>query len=247
MGLPRDDRERKFCERWLVHFDHVRAWREAGYKFPEKNSGSHTARAVKLLERLSPYLKPFQEAKAREIAKKMVVDDEQVLLSMSRKAVFDPGDFVETAATPKTRVFAGDDGKEKTETVEWYGKPVFAARLKPFHELTPEQRMSVEIVGDSGGEVRYRLPDVKEQHQYLTSIGRQFGMFLEKLITERHYHRHSHAHLDLKEVPTAELQQLTKKLLPYVGQEYASQLGFTPEDIEDARKASDLVAANGKA
>jgi hypothetical protein len=243
LGVPRTDRDRKFCERWLVHFDHKRAYKEAGFSM----NRAGPAEAAKKLEQFTEYLRPFKEAKAREVAKVLVVEQEDVLKAMSRKAVFDPGDFVETSDTAKTQTVSDPETGELIEQpVVWEGKPIFASRLKPFESLTSEQRQTVEIVADSGGEVRYRLPSIREQHTHLISLGRQYGMFIEKLITERHLHRHNHAHMQLDGVPTAKLEDLTLELLPYVGAEFATQLGFTQQDIEEARRATDLVAANGK-
>jgi hypothetical protein len=243
LGIPNNERERAFCKAWLKHYDHKRAYVEAGYS----NDSNSPVRALKMLERFTEHLRPLREAKAREVAKLLVVEDQDILKGMSAKAVFDPGDFVQRAPTPKTvTVLDPKTGKEREQPLEWYGEPVFASRLKPFEQLTPQQRAVVEIVGDSSGEVTYRLPNIREQHMYLTSTGRQFGMFLEKLITERHFHKHNHAHLELTNVPTQQLQVLTTQLLPFVGAEFANQLGFTQEDIEDARAATDLVAANGK-
>lgn len=242
LGIPRTALERKFCERWLHHFDHVRAYKEAGFK----NTRNNAQMAAKLLERLDKHLRPLREAKAREVAKLLTASDEDVLKAMSAKAVFNADDFVEVATSPKTRTIKIGD-KESIEPIEWDGQPVFASRLKPWEKLTPDQKRTVEVIGDSGGEVRYRLPNTREQHQYLTSVGRQYGMFLEKIIQEKHFHRHQHQHLEIEAMPTAKLQSLTAQLLPFVGQEFASQLGFTPDDIETARKSSDIVLSNGKA
>lgn len=238
LGMPSGVREHKFCRLWLEHFDHRKAYEQAGYSI-KHNPAQLSA---KLLERFTEYLRPLREQKARVLAERLVLDQEGILKTMARKAVFDPGDFVETSAKPIEYEEKVKEGKSVMKVREWHGQPVFASRLKPFHALTAEQRMAVEIVSDSGGEVTYRLPNAREQHTYLTSIGRQMGLFHEKLIMERHYHRHNHAHLELDNVPTNRLQALTHELLPYVGVEFAQQLGFTQEEIEEAAKRAEPVA-----
>ena len=232
--FPRNDRDRKFCECWLRHFDHLRAYREAGFA-TASNHGKWAGRALDKLKRFSEYLRPLREAKAREVAEKIVMHDQDVLEAMARKAVFNPLDYIERTATPLVRMVK-KDGQDQLveETITWDGKPVHGERLRPISELTREQAAAVEVVGVVGGVVQYKLPSAREQHQYLTSIGRQLGMFLEKIIMEKQNHQHRHAHLHLENVPTERLQTVTRQLLPLVGQDFATQLGYSQEEIEEA-------------
>lgn len=231
-AIPKNDRDKLFCKRWLETFDTRRAYAEAGFR---GSKGSITINAPRKLAQFMEYLRPFQEAKAREAAKILLVDQEQVLTAMSHKALFDPGDFVERSAEPLTVTVK--EGKRKvTRTRLWDGKPVFGGRMKPFFDLTPEQRLTVQITGVVGEEIQYRLPNTREQHTAQIAIGRQFGMFLDKLIIERSQAKGAHRELDIKDAPTSALKQLTLDLLPFVGQEFASRLGFTLEDIEEAKK-----------
>jgi hypothetical protein len=108
--------------------------------------------------------------------------------------------------------------------------------MKPYSDLTPEQQAVVEITSQEGDRIRYRLPSIREQHMYFTSIGRQFGLFAEKLILERHNHQHTHQHLTFEGVPSTKLVSLTRQLLPLVGLEFAQTLGYTAEDVEAASK-----------
>ena len=230
---PRTARDVLFCKKFLEHFDKERAYREAG--FIAKNPTTVTAGSSRKLAKFADYIRPLQEAKAREVAKVLVLDQESILQAMSRKAVFDPGSYVEKSAEPLTETVK--EGKtEVTRPRLWQGKPLYAERMKPFHELTVEQRMTVEITGVVGDQVQYRLPTTREQHAAQVAIGRQLGMFLDKLIIERHNSKGANNTLQLQNVPTAQLQNLTFELLPFVGQELASRLGFTLEDIEEAKK-----------
>jgi hypothetical protein len=230
---PKKERDKLFCKKWLEHFDKDRAYREAGFK---SKALALSTLASKKLNRFMEYLRPLQEAKAREVAKLLVVNEEQILQAMSRKAVFDPGDYVEISKEPLTETVKQEGKPDLTRVRTWHGEPIYGERLKPFHKLTPEQRMTVEIIETVGEQIRYRLPTIREQHQSQVALGRQFGMFIEKLILEHRAAKSAHNTLALTNVPTTELQQMTFNLLPYVGQEFASRLGFTLEDIEEAKK-----------
>lgn len=226
---PQSDQEKKFCERWLIHFDKDRALREAGYA-TGKNSGHQ---ALTLLDRFADYLRPIREAKAKLIAERLVVDSEQVLREMVGRVFYDPTEFYERTDEPLTEIVKV--GRVKVERKrEWNGQPVYGERMKPYADLSPEQRRVVEVTGEVGGRIQYRLPSIREQHQFLTSIGRQYGMFAEKLILERHQHQHTHHHLEFKNVPTEKLQRLTRQMLPLVDVEFARSLGFTAEEVTEA-------------
>jgi hypothetical protein len=235
---PQSERDKAFCERWLIHFDKDRAYKEAGFAW---NASGGTA-ALNKLQKFADYLRPIQEAKAKLVAERLMIDQDQVLQGMVKKVFFDPTTFFERSAEPLTKTIKDKDGKETEEVRTWHGSPVYAERLKPYSELTPEQRNVVEITSDTADQIRYRLPTIREQHTYLTSLGRQFGMFAEKLIIERHQHKHQHHTLDFANVPTAKLNALTRQMLPLVDLEFAQMLGYTPEDVAEAAKDEGVVA-----
>lgn len=240
---PQTDQEKLFCERWLIHFDKDRAWREAGYA-RHSNYGSD---AVHKLEKFAEYLRPIRDAKAKIMAERLAVDSEKIIAGMSVKVFFDPTSFFERTTEPLTEWVKekGADGKkiEVEQIRTWDGKPIYGERLKPYSDLTAEQQAVVEITGDSGSVIRYRLPTIREQHTYFTSLGRQIGMFTDKLIVERHNHQHNHQHrhLTFDHVPTAKLQSLTRSLLPLVDAEFAQALGFTSADIDEAAQADGVL------
>lgn len=238
MGMPRTDRDRLFCERWLIHFDKDRAYREAGFA----GGAGMGKRALDKLERFAEYLRPLREAKAKLVAERLMVDSQQVLEGMVKKVFFDPTTFYERTEKPLTELVKVLGKDEKVEQVSmWHGKPVYGERMKPYSELTPEQQAVVEITSEAGDRIRYRLPSIREQHTYFTSIGRQFGMFAEKLILERHNHNHQHHTLDFTGVPTQKLFALQRQLLPLVDPEFARLLGYTPQDVEDAAREDGVI------
>lgn len=235
--FPVKEADKVFCARWLEHFDTLRAYKEAGFKGHRKAG----TRALAKLERFAEYLRPIREAKTREVAKSLDVEQADVLQTMARKALFNPADFIEKGDKPMTRTVTSKHPKTgvditSEEVIMWEGKPVYPTRWKPIYELTREQLSSVQIDGTLAGALQYRLPNAREQHTYLSSLGRQLGMFLEKIIYEQHQHRHLHAHLHLDDVPTSKILSLTRDLMPLVGPEFAKQLGFTEAEIEDANK-----------
>ena len=237
-GFPIKDQDKRFCERWLVHFDKDRAFREAGFAC---NVGYGT-RALNKLEQFAEYLRPLREAKAKVVAERLAIDGDAVLQGMTKRVFFDPTMFFERASEPLTEwVHVPGCTLEVQRPIEWDGKPVYGERLKPYADLTPEQRQVVEITGESGGQIHYRLPTIREQHMFLTSLGKQFGLFAEKLIMERHLHKHTHAHLTFENVPTQKLTALTRQMLPLVGLEFAQSLGYTAADIEQAALEEGVV------
>jgi hypothetical protein len=236
---PQTDRDKLFCERWLIHFDKDRAYREAGFQCKSNAVGT---RALNKLDRFADYLRPIRDAKAKLVAERLVMNSDQVLQRMAKQAFFDPTGFFERSPEPLTKIIKDKDGKESEEVRTWHGQPIYGERLKPYADLTPEQRIVVEITSDAGERLRYRLPTIREQHTYLRDLGQQFGMFADKLIIERHQHKHQHHTLDFANVPTAKLIALTRQMLPLVDLEFAQMLGYTPEDVAEAAKEEGVIA-----
>jgi Terminase small subunit len=235
---PQTDRDKLFCERWLIHYDKDRAYREAGFS-AQKNAG-HLASAK--LEKFADYLRPIRDAKAKIVAERLAIDSDAVLQGMVKKVFFDPTTFFERSTEPLTHLVHVEGKTEKVEQVRtWNGQPVYGERMKPYSDLTPEQRSQVEITSEAGDRLRYRLPNIREQHAYFTSLGRQFGLFSEKLVIERHHHKHQHHHLDFANVPTEKLNALTRQMLPMVGLEFAQMLGYTPEEVEEAAREEGVI------
>jgi hypothetical protein len=232
-GHPKLPRDVKFCQRWLEHHDAFRAYREAGYP-PARNNMS---KAKVKVTKFWPYLEPLMQAKARVVAEKIGVTNDTVLREMASKALYNPGDYLEVSPEPISYTERDPiTGKDVTKEDKWFGKSKREVRYKPLEELTADQLRAVEIVAGPGGRLSYRLPTIREQHQYLTSLGRQMGMFMEKIILENRQTLHQHAHLHLENVPTEMLEQLRTQLLPLVGADFARQLGFTPAEVEEAAK-----------
>jgi hypothetical protein len=237
-GFPKTDRDKLFCERWLLHFDTARAYKEAGFI---NHTGSE---ALNKLERFADYLRPIHDAKAKLVAERLMIDSEGVLQKMKAQVFFEPGDFYERSSEPLTKTVTVKR-KKVEQVVTWDEQPVYGERLKPYSDLTSAQQAVVEITSTAGDRIHYRLPTISERHQYLSSLGRQFGLFADKLIIERHKHQHVHTHLNFEGVPTVKLNRLTRQLLPLVGLEFAQTLGYTAEDMDAAAREEGGVMPAG--
>lgn len=236
---PQTAADQLFCERWLIHFDKDRAWREAGFSINNSGAGHN---ALAKIEKFADYLRPIRDAKAKIMAERLSVDAEKIVRGMSEKVFFDPTSFYERSDKPLTEWVTVKGQKEKVEQLRlWDGKPIYGERLKPYSDLTPAQQSVVEITSAAGEVIHYRLPNIREQHTYFTSLGRQLGMFAEKLIVEKYNHKTVTHALTFENVPTQKLQHLTRQLLPLVGLEFAQQLGYTAEDIEAAQRDEGVV------
>lgn len=240
-GFPRDDRDRLFCEKWLEHFDHTRAYIEAGFAThtgegsTAKKKGVYsntTSRALKKLQSFWTYLEPLRMEKARAVAQQVVLNAADVLDIMGRHAKIAVQEFIEPNPTALTESVKNASGEWVTQPLLEDGKPVYGTRLKPIERLTPEQASIVQVTGQEGGHVRYRLPTIRERQGFLVALGRQMGLFLDKIIMETHNHQHQHAHLHLEDVPTAKLKELSAQLMPLVGRDFAAQLGYTADEID---------------
>ncbi len=230
---PRTPRDKKFCDRWLIHFDHVRAYKEAGFG-GSKDKRNYSTHALAKLRRFEDYLRPLQQAKAQVVAKRLTVSSEDVLDQMTRAATFDPREFLEVSDEPIMKKVKDEKGQETEQISLFAGRPRYASRLRPLHELTAEQAAVVQVIGQVGDEVIYRLPTVRERHAALTSVGRQLGIFLDKVIWESHQYRHRSFSLQVEQMPTDKLTGAVRQLLPFVGPDFAAQLGFSQEEVAEA-------------
>jgi len=238
---PQTEQDKRFCERWLIHFDKDRAYREAGFS----TAGNAGHLATSKLHKFADYLRPIREAKAKIMAERLSIHSEKLVHGMAEKVFYDVASFFERTDEPimEEVEIRGEDGETRTEIrmKTWHGKPIYGERLKPFTDLTPEQQAVVEVEHDRFGVVSYRLPTIMEQHAYLTSLGKQLGMFSEKLIMERHVHSHVHQHLTFDNVPTQKLNALALQLLPLAGEEFAKALGYSASDVEAAQRESGVL------
>ena len=232
--IPVADRDKAFCAAWLKHFDHRKAYREAGFS---KTSKNYYVLARKKLRRFMPYLEPIRKAKAEQVGTQLAIKEDDVLQTMRHVAFADPGDFFvqsdQAVMREEPDPVKGGDAK-RLVPVTFQGKPVYHVILKPLHSLTREQRMAIEVNIAFGGYGGYKLASHKTKHAYLESLGKNLGLFLDDTGKASHTHLHRHAHLHLDNVPTDELVELQKQLIMVVGADQARNLGISQQEIDDA-------------
>ena len=75
---PKTARDKLFCERWLVHHDHHLAWREAGFAV-------RSDRELPLIKlaRFRPYLERLQPKVELQVAKKISLERQDILVSIA--------------------------------------------------------------------------------------------------------------------------------------------------------------------
>ena len=236
---PRDARDKLFCERWLEHFDHIRAYQEAGFK------GTRTklsVRAKNKLERFAAYLTPLQQAKAQIVAQKVVTSQDDVLKAMARVAFVNPLEYYVKTDFPVTRKRKVKEKindvvveTEVEEPVVVAGCTIYQVRAKQINELTPEQLSAVEVHHHPRtGELTWRLPDLHIRTVNRKMLGQNVGLFLEKVILQNQTNT-TNVQLNVQAIPSDKLTELVHELLPLVGAEFAQFLGFTMEEIEAAK------------
>jgi hypothetical protein len=231
-GIPSMPRDLRFCTAWLEHLDLRKAWQEAGYS--QRNKG-WARRAQSKLKRFSGYLEPLQRAKAEKVAERLVICQGDVLQTMRAIAFANPLDFFEKTNIPETRELKDESGQIQVEPVMFNGAPVYRMMQKPFAELTSEQAMAVELIHGAGGEVLgYTLPSLKVRHQFLYSLGKNLGLWIDELAKQNHQQLHKHAHLHLDSAPTEKLAELEQRLVAIVGPDFARTLGLTSDEIDQA-------------
>lgn len=209
---PKSEREMKFCEAWLQHHDHHRAWIEAGYSV-----NTATKEITTKLQVLMPYLEKRQKAITQVISKKFVLDQQSILDEMIAVGFANPQDYID----------------EYVELVD--GQPVTKQVRKNIMKLSRAQAAAVtQIDFHPDGTVTYKLPDADAKHPFLKDLGQHLGLFHPKLIQE-HRHRHMHAHIDLKDVNQEALLRAEADLLQALGPRGNMLLGVqTDEEDDDA-------------
>ena len=178
---PKSERDLKFCERWLVHRDHQRAWGEAGFSVKSRN---HSVYANIKFQRLEAYLR-------RRLPKVEVIAE--VRLGYERADILS-----DIAAIGRCNAL--DYIKEVDRVDDETGAVTRIKVLKDVSELTRAQAAGIdEVVFNSKlGIIGYTLAPALTRLKALTTLGEQTAGFATKDET-KHQHVHFHA-IDLEKV-----------------------------------------------
>lgn len=167
--------------------------------------GISRVRGLRWRRKFTGYLVKQIDRLAVEVTKKIAYDATDVLQAMAAVSFCNPLDFL-----------------VRKEGNKW--------RWKRMEELTFQQATlvhSVEVTED--GRVNYKLPTAKMKFINQQALGKNLGLFDDKLIQEFR-HKHLHTHLEFKAVSTDKMQQLEQLLLEALGPEAQRLLGIQQEE-----------------
>jgi len=197
--LPKSERDTKFCERWLVHRDHIKAFKEAGY------SGKHndvSRQALDKLTKFRAYLERQVPKVEAVVAKRIGYERADILEGIARIANANALDYIQE--------YEVIDAKTGAVTT--------AYRMKPIQELTRDQAAALDTVSyhAESGTMTYSLPAAKTRLSAFTTLGEQAAGFSKKDEV------HNHLHLD--NVPLEKLRHIKGLLIEMVGPNAARQV-----------------------
>lgn len=203
---PRSERDKIFCERYLVHSDSRRACEEAGIKSPDHN-------AARKLKQMSKYIDPLKA----KIEEKLVQD-----LSYSRKDILDHMAAI-ALANPH-------DYYEEFEVLDQAtGKMLTGRALKPIQRLTRLQASAIEDMTYhlESGRISYKLPSISTKMNALNTLAETVGVTKKK---DDGGGQHVHFH----DVPIEKLRALMQGFSTLLGPQASRQvLGLTEDDQND--------------
>lgn len=212
-GEPQSDRDRKFCEAWLSHFDCAKAYVEAGFK-----SNAHDyANGVKKYAKYAPFLQKLAEGRKAQVGAQTGLKDADIINAMVGIAFCNPQDYF-----------------EEVEVLDEKGVATVELRPIPVMRLKPHLAQALSKVTFLGKMAIYSLPSTKDKLGALTSLGKNFGMFLDAVIQQKHLHIHQHKHLDFKGVPAERLADLEGELIEIMGPQAYVMLGLPAPEVKDA-------------
>ena len=199
-----------FCNRWLTHRDHVKAFKEAGF-----HDGGRSGDALKMLHKYRQYLERRQPKIEIEVAKRIAYERADILAAISNIGNANALDYIEpyNVVNPETQI------------VEQ------RMQLKALDRLTREQAAAVESVtwDKEAGVLTYQLPSVQTKLKALTTLGEQAANFKLKGASI-----HNHLHLG-DSIPMEEILAAKAMLVNLVGPEASREiLGWSESDQEAA-------------
>lgn len=156
---PKTVRDKLFCERWLVHHDHHRAWREAGFAVR-----SDRALPLAKLVRFRPYLERMQPKVEMQVAKKIAYERTDILTAIATIGYANAMDYI------------------MEEGGKWCLKPLHLLTREQAAAID-------EVFYDAeAGRVGYSLPGAKTRLAALATLGEQAAGFKKKEDVHNHLH-----------------------------------------------------------
>lgn len=188
---PKNAKDTLFCERWMVHRDVIKAWKEAGFG----HSGAAGTRAKTKLAKFQKWIEARLPKLEAVVAQKMGHERADILNAIANIAHANILNYLVPVTVIK-------DGVSVTEL-----------RMKHVGELTRDEAAGLDVVFNdvATGQVGYRLPSAKTRLDALRTLGAQTAGFASK---EKAKHQHIHLH---GEMPLEKLRELKGQLIQLVG------------------------------
>lgn len=188
--FPQSKQILDFIDNYVKTGEVVNSALDAGYSrsWADKSAFKH-------LKKYTLYVGYMKQFVSEQRAKILALDTQSVLDEIARIGMANEFDYI------------------VIDEVEVDGKPVKRARRKELHELTRDEMVAIKIVRLPGGGLAY---DLLDKEPALMALGKNLGLFNEKLIIERRNVNLS-AKLDLTKVPTEALLEVIRSFEKVVG------------------------------
>jgi phage terminase small subunit len=187
---PKSAQTIRFLDAYVTTGEVVQSARDAGYSeaWALKNAHKH----LKTYTLYVAYMKQFV---SEQRAKLLAIDTQSVLDEIARIGMANEFDYI------------------VVDEVEIDGKTIKRARRKELHELSRDEMVAIKVVRASNGRLEY---DLRDKEQSLLALGKNLGLFNEKLIIERRNVNLS-AKVDLSKVPADELLAIIQSFERTIG------------------------------
>jgi hypothetical protein len=166
---PRTMQDMIFCERWVVHHDHLLAYEEAGFK-------KDSAGALRKLQAMRPFIEKMQVKVERRVVGDLAYERKDILDAMANIGLANIQDYYEEIRTidPVTK---------------WESRRM---QLKPLTALTRAQAHAIDnvTIDSKTGRATYTIPDAKAKLKALEVVGVNTKALSQKKPGALHNHLH---------------------------------------------------------
>lgn len=146
--------------------------------------------AYEVLKEYGAYIAYLEDKVIENRAKLLALDTQSVLDEIARIGMINEYDYLVIEMVDKK--------------INGQIQKVPQARRKELHELSRDEMVGIKIVRGSDGKLTY---DLRDKDPMLLALGKNLGLFNEKLIIERRNYSLS-AKMDLSNVPTDTLKEI---------------------------------------
>ena len=202
---PSNERDKLFCERWLVHHDHRKAAEESGFS---KTNLSETG--LTKLAQFRQYLERLRPKVELQTAKKISYERADILDAIAAIGLCNAQDYIK----PFTVVNA------ETQMAETH------FGLKPLEELTRAQASAIDSMYYDAqlGRLGYELPKAKTRLTALNTLGEQNSGWKRPAGA-------THNHLHLENLPLDKVLAVKRMFVNLIGVPAAREiLGYVEEE-----------------